>query len=158
MVQIPEHLPVLQPDEKPFTTRWSPNHLDVLDGCVQNPLALARAVKGQRREASIQAENEVARAHDEQAALNRLADFQRWQLDLESARLALRDLVNVDRLRQLNSEEVLVQRNLLDEVLALDSHVLLCRELAQHDVRQRVWLAERVPAGRAGSDGAQTCA
>ena len=127
-----EYLTVLQTQEQSLPLRRTAHHLDVSDQRLHHPLPLLLAHEVEAGEPLLLAEDEVVGADHQQVHL--LVDLLLHPV-VHIGQVAAVELVDDDPLGQLDGQPVLVDGDLLDEVPALDPHLLLGEKVLDDDVR-----------------------
>mmetsp|Transcript_55144 Transcript_55144/g.167627 ORF Transcript_55144/g.167627 Transcript_55144/m.167627 type:complete len:338 (-) Transcript_55144:658-1671(-) len=124
---------IFQADEETFPSRSSADDLDIPDKRVKVPLPFQHALEGIQLQFPFLTQDDVVRRDDQQRAHELLLDL----LDVlvvHIQRVVVGHFVNQHLVGKLYCQPVAIHRNLLDIILASDTHLLLRDEVLNDDV------------------------
>lgn len=127
------HLTILQTEQKSLFSRRPTRHLDVPNKTVQEPFALHHTGEIEALQFLLLAQHQMLGAHHQQTAIEFLANF---LLHFVVHRLIFgrTQFVQNHTLRQLNGQTISIDGNFVDQIAALDSHLLPRHQMLNNNV------------------------
>mmetsp|Transcript_60574 Transcript_60574/g.174778 ORF Transcript_60574/g.174778 Transcript_60574/m.174778 type:complete len:200 (+) Transcript_60574:2706-3305(+) len=124
---------VLETNQKSLSLWGASHYLDVPDQCIKIPLALENTSKRVELKLALLTQDNVVRGHDKQRAHELLLNF----LDVLIVHVqgvSWRYLVDQHLVRQLHSQAISIDSDLLDVVFATDPDLLLGHQMLNDDI------------------------
>ena len=130
-----QNIPVLEPNKEPLLI-WGPtDNLDVPDETLLVPLTLDLPPEVHQLQLLLLAEDEVVRGNDHQVAVHDLSDVALKLVPHGVLAFLLRLDVNKYLVVKLNRQTIPIDRDLLDQLPALQPDLLITQHVLDDDIR-----------------------